>query len=82
MKLRNQSCQLILGHSTTNSRTLHTDTSLRKFPSLGKKFPSLGTKIPSAWGKKSKPWNKQRWGWMKKEVNPLILHVRSYSIKG
>ena len=26
-------------------------------------------------------YNKQRWGWMKKEVNPLILHVRSYFIK-
>ena len=81
MKLRNQSCQLILGHYTANTRKLHTDTSLRKFPSLGKKIPSLGTKIPSAWEKKSKPWNKQRWGWMKKEVNPLILHVRSYFIK-
>ena len=75
MKLRNQSCQLILGHYTFSklgSFVLYVEI----------KIPSLGTKIPSAWEKKSKPWNKQRWGWMKKEVNPLILHVRSYSIKG
>ena len=89
MKLRNQSCQLILGHSIANYRTLQLIpghcTQIRaseNFQVLGKKIPSLGTKIPSAWEKKSKPWNKQRWGWMKKEVNPLILHVRSYSIKG
>ena len=54
MKLRNQSCQLILGHYTANTRTLHTDTSFRKFPSLGRKFPSLGKKIRCVRKKNSK----------------------------
>ena len=81
MKLRNQSCQLILGHYTANTRTLHTDTSFRKFPSLGRKIPNLGKKIRCVRKKIPSAWNKQRWGWMKKEVNPLILHVRSYFIK-
>ena len=46
MKLRNQSCQLILGHSIANYRTLHY-TQIRaseNFQVLGKKFQALGKK--------------------------------------
>ena len=58
MKLRNQSCQLILGHYTTNSRTLHQSCQLILghythytysclFLSLGLFFLYVEKKIPS-----------------------------------